>query len=122
MNLEVSVTRFGRLDAETDSASVLSFPVARPEKAGSMLTALAEVAHTMDANESSFYLQEPTSLFQPKLRYRVVKEANVVQIQIIDTVEGKIVKEIPPDMVVQFIARQKLMREYDLEPAIDVVA
>jgi uncharacterized FlaG/YvyC family protein len=61
---------------------------------------------------------ELLSVFERELKYEVLEEAGVVQIQVIDANDGRVVRKIPADEVVKFI---KAMKE-KIDDRIDVLA
>jgi uncharacterized FlaG/YvyC family protein len=58
------------------------------------------------------------SAFDRELKYEVLEEAEVVQIQVIDVKTGRIVRKIPADEVIKFI---KTMKE-KIDDRVDVLA
>ena len=52
------------------------------------------------------------------LKYEVIDEAGLVQVQVIDTADGNIVRKIPADEIVKLVSR---IRE-TLNERLDVVA
>ncbi|MDR1977123.1 MAG: flagellar protein FlaG [Synergistaceae bacterium] len=61
---------------------------------------------------------ELLSRFDRKLKYEVLEEAGVVQIQVIDVRDGRVVRKIPADEVIKFI---ESMRD-QLDDRVDVWA
>ena len=57
---------------------------------------------TRDAVRQANKLME---LFSRDLHFEMHKETGIVQISIIDRIEGKVIKQIPPDEVLNMIAR-----------------
>jgi uncharacterized FlaG/YvyC family protein len=59
---------------------------------------------------------ELLSRFDRELKYEVMEEAGVVQIQVIDARDGRVVRKIPADEVVKFIAglREQLDDRMDM--------
>jgi len=43
-------------------------------------------------------------IFDRALRFKYIEEANIYQVHVIDTIEDKIIRKIPPDELVHFIA------------------
>jgi uncharacterized FlaG/YvyC family protein len=58
------------------------------------------------------------SLFDRELKYEVLEEAGVVQIQIIDGRDGKVVRKVPADEVIKFL---KAIKE-QIDDRVDVWA
>jgi len=52
------------------------------------------------------------------LKFEVIDEAGLVQVQVIDTIDGNIVRKIPSDAIVKLVSR---IRE-TLNERLDVVA
>jgi uncharacterized FlaG/YvyC family protein len=50
---------------------------------------------------------ELLSIFGRELKYEVLEDAGVVQIQVIDAADGRIVRKIPADEVIKFILAMK---------------
>jgi uncharacterized FlaG/YvyC family protein len=50
---------------------------------------------------------ELLSLFDRELKYEVLKDAGIVQIQVIDANDGRVVRKIPADEVIKFIQAMK---------------
>ena len=44
-------------------------------------------------------------LFNRELRFETHEETGIVQISIVEKIDGKVIKQIPPDMVLEIIAR-----------------
>jgi uncharacterized FlaG/YvyC family protein len=61
---------------------------------------------------------ELLSVFDRKLKYEVLEDAGVVQIQVIDVKDGRIVRKIPADEVIKFI---RAMKE-KIDDRVDVLA
>ena len=59
---------------------------------------------------------ELLSRFDRELKYEVIEDAGVVQIQVIDARDGRVVRKIPADEVVKFIAglREQLDDHMDM--------
>ena len=59
---------------------------------------------------------ELLSRFDRKLKYEVIEDAGVVQIQVIDGRDGRVLRKIPADEVVKFIAglREQLDSHMDM--------
>jgi uncharacterized FlaG/YvyC family protein len=47
------------------------------------------------------------SVFDRELRYEILEEAGVVQMQIIDSRDGKVVRKVPADEVIKFLKAMK---------------
>ncbi|MDR1379565.1 MAG: flagellar protein FlaG [Synergistaceae bacterium] len=47
------------------------------------------------------------SIFDRELKYEILEEAGVVQIQVIDSRDGKVVRKVPADEVIKFLAALK---------------
>jgi uncharacterized FlaG/YvyC family protein len=58
------------------------------------------------------------SLFDRKLKYEVLEDAGVVQIQVIDANDGRVVRKIPADEVIKFILAMK----EKIDDRVDVLA
>jgi uncharacterized FlaG/YvyC family protein len=58
------------------------------------------------------------SMFDRELKYEILKEAGVVQLQVIDGRDGKIVRKVPADEVIKFL---KAMKE-QIDDRVDVWA
>jgi uncharacterized FlaG/YvyC family protein len=67
---------------------------------------------------------ESFSVFDRELKYEVLEDAGVVQIQVIDTSNGEIVRKIPADEVIKFIKVMKAMKEKEakIDDRVDVLA
>jgi hypothetical protein len=55
---------------------------------------------------------ELLSIFDRELKYEVLEDAGVVQIQVIDANDGRIVRKIPADEVIKFILAMKEKIDY----------
>jgi uncharacterized FlaG/YvyC family protein len=61
---------------------------------------------------------ELLSIFARELKYEILEEAGVVQLQIIDSRDGKVVRKVPADEVIKFL---KAMKE-QIDDRVDVWA
>jgi uncharacterized FlaG/YvyC family protein len=61
---------------------------------------------------------ELLSIFDRELKYEVLEDAGVVQIQVIDANDGRVVRKIPADEVIKFI---QAMKE-KIDDRVDVLA
>jgi uncharacterized FlaG/YvyC family protein len=61
---------------------------------------------------------ELLSIFDRELKYEVLEDAGVVQIQVIDANDGRIVRKIPADEVIKFILAMK----EKIDDRVDVLA
>jgi uncharacterized FlaG/YvyC family protein len=61
---------------------------------------------------------ELLSSFGRELKYEVLEDAGVVQIQVIDASDGRVVRKIPADEVIKFI---KAMKD-NIDDRVDVLA
>jgi hypothetical protein len=50
---------------------------------------------------------ELLSIFDRKLKYEVLEDAGVVQIQVIDAADGRVIRKIPADEVIKLIEAMK---------------
>jgi uncharacterized FlaG/YvyC family protein len=46
---------------------------------------------------------ELVSVFERNLKFEIIKDADIVQIQVIDSRDGMVVRKIPPDEVVKLV-------------------
>ncbi|GHS85396.1 hypothetical protein AGMMS49957_01410 [Synergistales bacterium] len=68
------------------------------------------VAPTLTEEEKRKALEntaEVLSMFDRSLRYEVIEEAELVQLNIIDNKDGSVVRKIPADVVVEFVKALK---------------
>ena len=61
---------------------------------------------------------ELLSVFDRKLKYEVLEDAGIVQIQVIDANDGRVVRKIPADEVIRFIEAIK----EKIDDRVDVLA
>jgi uncharacterized FlaG/YvyC family protein len=61
---------------------------------------------------------ELLSIFDRELKYEVLEDAGIVQIQVIDANDGRVVRKIPADEVIKFI---QAMKE-KIDDRVDVLA
>jgi hypothetical protein len=61
---------------------------------------------------------ELLSIFGRELKYEVLEDAGVVQIQVIDAADGRVVRKIPADEVIKFILAMK----EKIDDRVDVLA
>jgi uncharacterized FlaG/YvyC family protein len=81
----------------------------------------AEAVSELDGESQKKALEQTVSLlstFDRKLKYEVLEDAGVVQIQVIDANDGRVVRKIPADEVIKFI---KAMKE-KIDDRVDVLA
>jgi uncharacterized FlaG/YvyC family protein len=88
---------------------------AKTDAAPPLDTPKAKIAETEDETvfdrETVTELTERTaellSIFDRELKYEVLEEAGVVQIQVIDARDGRVVRKVPADEVVRFVEAMK---------------
>jgi uncharacterized FlaG/YvyC family protein len=81
----------------------------------------AEAASELDKETQKKALSQTVELlstFDRKLKYEVLEDAGVVQIQVIDANDGRVVRKIPADEVIKFI---KAMKD-KIDDRVDVLA
>jgi uncharacterized FlaG/YvyC family protein len=65
------------------------------------------------------------SMFDRELKYEVMEDAGVVQLQVIDSSDGTVVRKVPADEVIKFLEVMKKKiddRVYDPDDRVDVWA
>jgi uncharacterized FlaG/YvyC family protein len=81
----------------------------------------ADVVSELDKESKKKALSQTVELlstFDRKLKYEVLEDAGVVQIQVIDANDGRIVRKIPADEVIKFIKSMK----NKIDDRVDVLA
>jgi uncharacterized FlaG/YvyC family protein len=81
----------------------------------------AEAAPELDKETRQKTLSQTVellSLFDRKLKYEVLEDVGVVQIQVIDSRDGRVVRKVPADEVIKFI---QAMKE-KIDDRVDVLA
>jgi uncharacterized FlaG/YvyC family protein len=74
----------------------------RRERAGAVTA--AEVDEEI-LREDLDKAEKVASVFGRKLRFNIQKEANLVQIEVLDAEQDKVIRKIPPDQVVRMVER-----------------
>ena len=104
------------------SRNVVSKPrTPRPAQTGTAeREAVKEVWSGHDDKESRQKLLEQTdnllTAFDRRLRFDVIEEAGILQIKVLDSRDGSVVRKIPADEVVRLVThiRKKLLKEADV--------
>jgi len=101
---------FQGLQPETfNSSSVLSAtPQVRQSDSGK--TKAESEKQTASEKEALTAIEQANKLmelFSRDLRFEMHREANIIKISIIDKNDGKVIKQIPPDSILNMIARIK---------------
>jgi uncharacterized FlaG/YvyC family protein len=81
----------------------------------------AEAAFGLDREARKKALSQTVeliSLFDRRLKYEVLEDAGIVQIQVIDANDGRVVRKIPADEVIKFIQAVK----EKMDDRVDVLA
>jgi uncharacterized FlaG/YvyC family protein len=67
---------------------------------------------------------EPLFVFDRELKYEVLEDVGLVQVQVIDVNDGRVVRKIPTDEVIKFIRVIKTMKEKKakIDDRVDVLA
>jgi uncharacterized FlaG/YvyC family protein len=119
----IQIPAVGRSYANTDaSRSVASKPqTPQPATAGAEVREVAKGNMSEHDKESQKELLEQTTsllrAFDRSLKYDVIEEAGILQIKVLDSRDGSVVRKIPADEVVKLVTqiRKKLIGKVQVE-------
>jgi uncharacterized FlaG/YvyC family protein len=98
-------------NAETSRSAVSKPQTPRPAQAGAEAQRAAKGIFPEQDKESRQKLLDGTaglmSAFDRSLRFDVIEEAGILQIKVIDSRDGSVVRKIPADEVVRIVTRIK---------------
>jgi len=100
---------FQGLQPETFYSSVLSAPP-QVKQSDSVKTKAESERQTASEREALTAIEQANNLmelFSRDLRFEMHKETNIIKISIIDKNDGKVIKQIPPDSILNMIAKIK---------------
>jgi uncharacterized FlaG/YvyC family protein len=121
IRLSTEISPYSGEDGPRKALRLESLRSAALEQPSSVSNFEADVVSELDKESQKKALSQTVellSIFDRELKYEVLEDAGVVQIQVIDANDGRVVRKIPADEVIKFI---QAMKE-KIDDRVDVLA